>query len=515
MRKKTSFANNEGQKSNFSKKNINTKSSDKTPFSKDSSFRKDRENTNRDNDFSSSKRFSKGDSSSRSERPNFSKDSSFRKDRENTNRDNDFSSSKRFAKGDSTSRSERSSFSKDSSFRKDRENTNRDNDFSSSKRFSKGDSSSRSERPNFSKDSSFRKDRENANRDNDSSSSKRFSKGDSSSRSERPNFSKDSSFRKDRENTNRDNDFSSSKRFSKGDSSSRSERPNFSKDSSFKKKKDFNQKDSDLPFLKGMPKVNQPNRLVTSKPSSQPSDETRLNKYIANAGICSRRKADELISQGQVQVNGVVIYEMGYKVLPKDIVTYNGKKVVSENKVYVLLNKPKDFITTTSDERDRKTVMQLIKTVAESARLYPVGRLDRNTTGLLLLTNDGELAQHLSHPSTNVVKVYQVELDKPIKKGDLELIRQGVLLEDGMAHVDEIDITEPQVDARFVGVAIHSGKNRIVRRIFEHLGYEVKKLDRVSYAGLTKKDLPRGNWRYLTEKEWVYLKHLTSGSIKK
>ncbi|MCO5233192.1 MAG: rRNA pseudouridine synthase [Chitinophagales bacterium] len=288
-----------------------------------------------------------------------------------------------------------------------------------------------------------------------------------------------------------------------------------SKDFSQSKKKNKATSVHEVPQLKGMPKVNQPNRLVMSKPASKPIDETRLNKYISNAGICSRRKADELIAQGLVQVNGTVVYEMGYKVLPKDIVTYNGKKVVNENKVYVLLNKPKDFITTTSDERDRKTVMQLVKTVAENVRLYPVGRLDRNTTGLLLLTNDGELAQHLSHPSTNVIKVYQVELDKPIKKGDLELIRQGVQLEDGLAQVDEIDITEPQVDARFIGVAIHSGKNRIVRRIFEHLGYEVKRLDRVSYAGLTKKDLPRGRWRYLTEKEWVYLKHLTSGSIKK
>lgn len=267
--------------------------------------------------------------------------------------------------------------------------------------------------------------------------------------------------------------------------------------------------------LAGMPKLNHPNKPVTSKPAPKQTDEIRLNKYISNAGICSRRKADELIEQGLVQVNGEVVLEMGFKVQPKDIVTYNGAKVVSENKVYVLLNKPKDFITTTSDERGRKTVMELVRHASNGTRLYPVGRLDRNTTGLLLLTNDGELAQHLSHPSTNVIKVYQAELDKPISRADLDAIRNGVELEDGLAQVDEVDITEPQVDARFVGIAIHSGKNRIVRRIFEHLGYEVKRLDRVSYAGLTKKDLPRSKWRFLTEQELVYLKHLTAGSVKK
>lgn len=289
-------------------------------------------------------------------------------------------------------------------------------------------------------------------------------------------------------------------------------KPSYTKKSDEPKSK---RKRTETPQLAGMPKLNHPNKPVTSKPAPKITEEVRLNKYISNAGICSRRKADELIEKGLVKVNDEVVYAMGHKVKPNDVVTYNGAKVVSEHKVYVLLNKPKDFITTTSDERGRKTVMELVKLASNGARLYPVGRLDRNTTGLLLLTNDGELAQHLSHPSTNVIKVYQAELDKPIKKSDLETIRNGVELEDGMAQVDEIDITEPQVDARFVGIAIHSGKNRIVRRIFEHLGYEVKRLDRVSYAGLTKKDLPRGKWRFLTEQELVYLKHLTAGSVKK
>jgi len=296
---------------------------------------------------------------------------------------------------------------------------------------------------------------------------------------------------------------------------------NFSKKSNKKKfkKRSSNQvrvvgKGPDVPKLNGMTNPLRPNKEIVSKPAPKFTEEVRLNKYIANAGICSRRKADELIEQGLVKVNGEVITAMGHKVQPGDVVLYNGERVVKDDKKYVLLNKPKDFITTTSDERGRKTVMQLIKKAVQGERLYPVGRLDRNTTGLLLITNDGTLTQHLSHPSTNVVKVYLVELDKPIRPEDLIAIREGVELEDGFIKVDEIDITEPQVDARFIGVAIHSGRNRIVRRIFEHFGYDVKNLDRVSFAGLTKKNLPRGKWRYLTEKELVYLKHLTAGGQK-
>lgn len=249
-----------------------------------------------------------------------------------------------------------------------------------------------------------------------------------------------------------------------------------------------------------------------SKPIEGVTEEVRLNKYISNAGICSRRKADEYIKEGLVKVNNEIVYEMGHKVKPGDVVHFRDKIVVSESKFYVLLNKPKDFITTTSDEKGRRTVLDLIKNAAPGVRMYPVGRLDRNTTGLLLLTNDGELAQKLSHPSSNVIKVYQAELDKPITATDLDKIREGITLEDGIALVDEVDITFPPVDHRFVGIAIHIGKNRIVRRIFEHLGYDVKRLDRVSYAGLTKKDLPRGHWRHLTEKEVIFLKHMNAGT---
>ena len=234
------------------------------------------------------------------------------------------------------------------------------------------------------------------------------------------------------------------------------------------------------------------------------SDMIRLNRYIANAGICSRRDADKLIEAGEIKVNNKVVTEMGFQVAPTDIVKYGNRKLNREKPAYVLLNKPKDFLTTTEDPNDRKTVMELVKNAGD-ARIYPVGRLDRNTTGLLLLTNDGELADRLTHPSHEIEKIYQAELDKPLTPEDLEKIKAGLKLEDGEIKVDDIATVTP--DGYVVGVKIHSGKNRIVRRIFEHLGYEVTKLDRTTFAGLTKKDLPRGHWRYLTERELVKLKY--------
>ncbi len=231
----------------------------------------------------------------------------------------------------------------------------------------------------------------------------------------------------------------------------------------------------------------------------------RLNRYISNAGIASRRDADELIASGQITVNGKEVTEMGYKVKPSDVVKY-GKKILNREKlVYILLNKPKDFITTTEDPNERKTVMDLVANACEE-RVYPVGRLDRNTTGLLLLTNDGELAEKLSHPSNEIRKIYQVELDKPITTEHFEAIKNGVELEDGFIKADDLALVTP--DAEVVGIEIHSGKNRIVRRIFESFGYEVLKLDRTTYAGLNKKDVPRGKWRFLTEKEVIRLKYM-------
>lgn len=256
-------------------------------------------------------------------------------------------------------------------------------------------------------------------------------------------------------------------------------------------------------------KRHRPIKKATQEPTAAPTEEgpssIRLNKYIANAGVCSRREADVLIAEGKIQVNGQVVTEMGRQVALSDRVTYQGKALNPEELVYVLLNKPKDFITTTSDPQERRTVMELVAKAAKE-RIYPVGRLDRNTTGLLLLTNDGDLAKKLTHPSHGVKKLYQVDLDRPIADDDFFKIEQGLVLEDGVATVDEIGIVDGRRTS--LGVQIHIGRNRIVRRIFEHLNYEVLRLDRVMYAGLTKKDLPRGNWRHLSKAEVIRLKHL-------
>jgi 23S rRNA pseudouridine2605 synthase len=245
------------------------------------------------------------------------------------------------------------------------------------------------------------------------------------------------------------------------------------------------------------------------------TDDIRLNKYLSHAGVASRRAADELIKEGRVKVNGEVVKEMGYKVKTKDKIEFDGKPLSLEKKYYLLLNKPKDFITTLMDEKDRKTVMQLLRGAYEQInalqqpRLYPVGRLDRNTTGVLLITNDGALAQKLTHPSSEVQKVYHVVLDRSLRKDDFNKIAEGgVVLEDGIAEVDEIAYPNPKSKAE-VGVQIHTGKNRFIRRLFEALDYEVVRLDRVYFAGLTKKDLPRGRWRFLKEEEVRLLKHFT------
>lgn len=234
-------------------------------------------------------------------------------------------------------------------------------------------------------------------------------------------------------------------------------------------------------------------------------DEIRLNKYIANAGVCSRREADQLIADGKIKVNGEVVTELGFKVKRSDKVVYNGKALRAESLQYVLLNKPTGYITTVTDPRGRSTVMDLVKDACDE-RIYPVGRLDRNTSGLLLLTNDGELAKKLTHPSHRVKKIYQVTLNKPITKNHFDEILKGVKLEDGMAVPDEMAIVG--TDNMVLGIEIHIGRNRIVRRIFEHMGYMVDKLDRVMFGTLTKKNLPRGKYRHLTPKEVMQLKGL-------
>lgn len=240
-------------------------------------------------------------------------------------------------------------------------------------------------------------------------------------------------------------------------------------------------------------------RIEYKEEHVDPNEPIRLNKYLANAGICSRREADEYIKAGVVSVNGQVITELGTKVKRGDKVMFHDKPVTLEKKVYVLLNKPKNCVTSTDDPKERMTVMELVKGACPE-RIYPVGRLDRNTTGVLLLTNDGELACKLTHPKFLKKKVYHVYLDKPVTAHDMQQIAEGVELEDGSVKADAIEYADDN-DKKQVGIEIHSGKNRIVRRIFEHLGYHVTKLDRTQFAGLTKKNLRRGEWRYLTEKE--------------
>ena len=240
-------------------------------------------------------------------------------------------------------------------------------------------------------------------------------------------------------------------------------------------------------------------RIEYKEVNYDPNEPLRLNKFLANAGVCSRREADEFIQAGVVTVNGQVVTELGTKILCTDEVHFHDQPVTLEKKVYVLLNKPKDYVTTSDDPQQRKTVMDLVKNACPE-RIYPVGRLDRNTTGVLLLTNDGDLASKLTHPKYLKKKIYHVYLDKNVTAHDLQKIAEGIQLEDGEVKADDVQYADP-IDKKQVGIEIHSGKNRIVRRIFESLGYKVVKLDRVQFAGLTKKNVRRGDWRYLTEEE--------------
>ncbi len=240
-------------------------------------------------------------------------------------------------------------------------------------------------------------------------------------------------------------------------------------------------------------------RIEYKEENYDPNEPIRLNKFLANAGVCSRREADEFIQAGVVKVNGEVVTELGTKVLRTDNVLFHDAPVTPEKKVYVLLNKPKDYVTTSDDPQQRKTVMDLVKGACQE-RIYPVGRLDRNTTGVMLLTNDGDLASKLTHPKFLKKKIYHVHLDKNVTAHDMEQIATGIMLEDGEIKADAVEYTDEK-DKKSIGIEIHSGKNRIVRRIFESLGYKVTKLDRVQFAGLTKKNVRRGDWRYLTEDE--------------
>ncbi len=322
------------------------------------------------------------------------------------------------------------------------------------------------------------------NRNSDRSENRSYNKPErksydrSESKSFNPNFKK-KSFNQDRE---------FKPRFNRDENSTAGEERSFRPRKNFDSSYDPNAKYS------------KKKQTEFKKNSSNPNEPVRLNKFLANAGLCSRREADEYIKAGVVTVNGEVVNSLGAKVIPaKDRVLFHDQLVRAEKKIYLLLNKPKDCVTTTEDTNARLTVMDLVKNACDE-RIYPVGRLDRNTTGVLLLTNDGDLAAQLTHPKYNKKKIYQVTVDKAVTKADLEKIAEGFELEDGFIQADAVSyVTED--DKKQVGIEIHSGRNRIVRRIFEHLGYKVVRLDRVYFAGLTKKNLSRGQWRFLTDKE--------------
>jgi 23S rRNA pseudouridine2605 synthase len=270
----------------------------------------------------------------------------------------------------------------------------------------------------------------------------------------------------------------------------------------FNKRQKYPQKKTEIPVKSAF--------TAASSNKNSTLSEMPLNKFIAHCGVTSRRDAVQLITDGKVSVNKKIITQPAFKVNEKDDVFYNGKKLfVTKNLVYILLNKPKDYITTTDDPQNRKTVLQLIKNATDQ-RIYPIGRLDRNTSGVLLLTNDGDLTQELTHPSFNIKKVYEVKLDKPLTKADFEKILNGIKLEDGEIFADALAYADSK-DKSIIGIELHSGRNRIVRRIFEHLGYDVKGLDRVMYENLTKKNVERGKWRYLGEKEIRALKFMNKG----
>ena len=452
-----------GEKNNsFEKKSYG--SSDR---SERGSFRKD---DNRENRSFGSKKFS-DKTSSRGDNNSFrSKDNTEKPFGRGGRSFDKNDSSRSFDKKDSFNkfdRSERSFDKKDNFKRSDRNDSSRSFD--------------RSDRPFEKRDNFKRSDR------NDSSRS--FDKSD------RPFEKRDSFKRSDRNDSSRSFD-RSDRPFEKRDNFKRSDRK-FDGDRSrnFDENKNF----GDKQYIKRPKKK--------SEDSTEDDGLVRLNRYIANAGICSRRKADELITAGVIWVNGEAVTELGTKVDPAtDEIRYNNERLKREKMVYVLLNKPKDYITTTDDPQERHTVMELVSK-ATKERIYPVGRLDRNTTGLLLMTNDGSLAEKLSHPRNSISKIYNIELNKSLTQGDFNKIQFGIELEDGVIKPDDLSYVQGG-SKREIGIQIHSGKNRIVRRIFESLGYEVVKLDRVVYANLTKKDLPRGRWRYLEEREVVQLKHL-------
>jgi 23S rRNA pseudouridine2605 synthase len=447
---------------------------------------------NEENDGKSRKFDSREPRPSRTDKDRGEKRSYDKSDRPRGDRDrNDDSRPRKFDSRSENDRREKRSFDKSDRPRGDRER----NDDSRPRKFDSRSDNDRREKRSFDKSDHPRGDRDR----NDDSRPRKFESRPDNDRREKRSFDKSDRPRGDRDR----NDDSRPRKFESRPDNDRREKRSFDKsdrprgdrrgDSSGFGKKSFRPGSGGRSFK-------------SSKTVSSADGTIRLNRYIANAGICSRREADDLITAGVISINGEIVTELGTKVQPGDVVKFHEQTLRAEKNVYVLLNKPKDYITTTDDPGERKTVMNLVRDACRE-RIFPVGRLDRNTTGLLLLTNDGDLTRKLTHPSSNIKKLYQVELDRNLEFADMEKTVEGVELEDGVAMFDEIQYASPD-DKKVIGVELHSGKNRIVRRVFEALGYQVRKLDRTIFAGLTKKDLPRGRWRMLTEAEVNTLKML-------
>lgn len=411
-------------------------------------------------------------------------------------RDGDFDSKPRFRRGDD----EKPRFKRNDDEKPRRAaRPRRDDERDSKPRTRRFDD----EKPRFKRNDDERPRTSRPRRDGDFDSKPRFRRTDDEKprtrrfEDDKPRFKRNDDDRPRTARPRRDGDFDRKPRARYGDD----EKPRFRKDSGDRKfdkpKRTYSRRRDDDNELEGFVST------ATKRTPKKESSETRLNKFIANSGICSRREADDYIAAGVVSVNGQVVTEMGYKVKPGDDVRFNGERMKGETKVYVLLNKPKDYVTTTGDPHADKTVLDLIGDKC-TQRIFPVGRLDKGTTGVLLLTNDGEMTERLTHPSYNKKKIYHVFLNRKAKVADLRQLIEGIELEDGMAQADHVEFVGE--DKKEVGVEIHSGRNRVVRRMFEALGYRVEKLDRVYFAGLTKKNLRRGQWRFLTEQEISALK---------
>ncbi len=517
-RKRPSRDNDDRPKRSFSRDNDDRP---KRSFLRDNDDRPKR-TFSRDNDEKPKRSFSR-DNDDRPKR-SFSRDNDDRPKR-SFSRDNDDRPKRSFSR-DNDDRPKRT-FSRDND-EKPKRSFSRDNDDRPKRSFSR-DNDDRPKRA-FSRDND-EKPKRSYSRDNEDRPKRSFS-NDSDEKPKR-SYSRDNDDRPKRA-FSRDNDEKPKRSFSR-DNDDRPKRA-FSRDNDEKPKRSYSRDNDEKPKRSYSKDDERPKRIYNksdkgeskrgysagreefrSKKSQRgtftENGAIRLNRYISMAGICSRREADEMILAGVVSVNGVVITELGTKVEAGDDIRYNGERLKNETHRYILLNKPKDYITTMEDPTARKTVMELISGACRE-RVYPVGRLDRLTTGLLLFTNDGDLAKVLTHPSSLVRKIYHVELSKNVKASDLKLIAEGVELEDGFMQVDQVAYDGDGTDKKMVGLQIHSGKNRIVRRIFEHLGYEVVKLDRVMFAGLTKKDLPRGRYRALTETEVGMLKMISPKRMK-